>query len=150
ERADRTRGTGMGGVLLVSTFALLSHQCRPLHYVSTEIHADAPALALAIAAVSLMARSPSEDRPWRQATAILLASLSVWFKQLTAPIVLFVLPGWAYVTGGPRGFWRFVAMALVGGLGISLLFLALFGPSNMVFNIFTVPLAHPRRVEALA
>ena len=148
-RADRTRGTWIGAVLLVSTFALLSHQCRPLRYVSSEIHADAPALALAIVAVGLMARSRPDDRPWRQATAIILATLSVWTKQLTAPIVLFVLPCWAFVTGGSRGFFKFVAMALIGGLSISLLLLALFGPSNMIFNILTVPLLHPRRVESL-
>ena len=149
DRTDRTRWTGSAGALLFAGFALLSSQSRPLRYCSTEIHADAPALGLAALAAGLMARSRPEDRPWRQAAALLLATLSVWTKQLTAPVLLIVLPFWAYLTGGLKGLLRVVAMAIAGGLGISIVLLAAFDASRTIFNIVTIPLLHPRRMEAI-
>ena len=149
DRTDRTRWTGSAVRLLFAGFALLSSQSRPLRYCSTEIHADAPALGLAALAAGLMARSRPEDRPWRQAAALLLATLSVWTKQLTAPVLVIVLPFWAYLTGGLKGLVRLVAMAIAGGLGISLVLLAAFDASSTIFNIVTIPLLHPRRTGAI-
>jgi hypothetical protein len=149
DRAGRTRWSGLSGILLFSTFALLSIQSRPLRYCSTEIHADAPALGLAAVAVGLMARGRPEDRPWGRGAALLLATLSVWTKQLTAPVLIVVLPIWALVTRGLKGLFQYLAMALAVGLGLSLTLLAAFDARSTVFNIITIPLLHPRRFESL-
>src|SRR5262245_17369226 len=118
DRADRSRWTGLSGLLLFSTFALLSGQSRPLLYCSTEIHADAPALGLAAVAVGLMARSRPGDRPRAGGVALLLAWLSVWTKQLTAPILLIVLPIWALVTWGWKGLFQYLTRAVAVGLAL--------------------------------
>jgi hypothetical protein len=149
ERTDRARNVGLSGALLFCVFALLARDSRPLHYCSTEIHADAPALGLAALATGLLARTRPTDRPWRNATALLLASLSVWTKQLTAPVILVVLPLWAYLIGGLRGLLQYVAMAVAVGLSVSLWLLAAFGAGSTVFNVFQVPLLHPRRADSL-
>ena len=149
DRGDRTRHTGLAGALLFGCFALLSDQSRPLHYCSTEIHADAPALGLAAVAVGLMARSRPEDRPWRMGVALLLATLSVWTKQLTAPVLLIVLPLWAYLTRGVKGVFQYLAMAVAGGLCLSILLLAAFDAPAALFNFVTIPLLHPRRFDSV-
>jgi hypothetical protein len=149
ERTDRIRSGGLTGAVLFCAFALLAHESRPLRYCSTEIHADAPALGLAALATGLLARARPADRPWRQAAALLLASLSVWTKQLTAPVILVVLPLWAYLSGGLKGLLQYLAMAVAIGLGVSTWLLAAFDARATVFNVFQVPLLHPQRVESL-
>src|SRR4051812_46691128 len=149
DRTDRTHWTGTSGALLFAGFALLSSQSRPLRYCSTEIHADAPALGLAALAAGLMARSRPGDRPWRQAAILLLATLSVWTKQLTAPVLLIVLPSWGYLTGGLKGLLRLVALAIAVGLIISIVLLAAFYAWRMTFHILTIPLLLPRRIDAI-
>ena len=62
---------------------------------------------------------------------------------------MIVLPFWAYLTGGLKGLVRLVAMAIAGGLGISLMLLAAFDASSTIFNIVTIPLLHPRRTGAV-
>ncbi|HZW31670.1 MAG TPA: hypothetical protein VFF52_13235, partial [Isosphaeraceae bacterium] len=149
DRGDRTRPTGLTGVLLFGCFAMLTNQSRPLRYCSTEIHADAPALGLAAVAVGLMARSRPEDRPWRMGVALILATLSVWTKQLTAPVLVIILPLWAYLTRGVQGVVQYLGMAVSGGLAIALLLLAVFDARPALFNFITVPLLHPSRFESL-
>jgi hypothetical protein len=146
---SRLHWNGLSGLMLFCLFALLTNQSRPLRYCSTEIHADAPALCLAAIAVGLMARNQPRDGTSRTAIALILATLSVWTKQLTAPLLLIVLPLWAYWTRGVKGLFLFLTMALAAGLGISLILLAVFDAPAVLFNIVSVPLAHPWRFDAI-
>ena len=57
-------------------------------------------------------------------TKLLEEWLAVWTKQLTAPVLLIVVPLWAYLTGGLKGLVQSIAMAVAGGLCVSILLLA--------------------------
>ena len=149
DRTDRTRWTGSAGALLFAGFALLSAQSRPLRYCSTEIHADAPALGSAAVAAGLIARAgPRIGRGARPPPCSWPRS-RCGPSTLTAPVLLIVLPFWAYLTGGLKGLLRVIAMAIAGGLGISIVLLAAFDTWHTIFNIVNIPLLHPRRMEAI-
>src|SRR5262249_3835096 len=81
--------------------------------------------------------------------ALILATLSVWTKQLTAPVLLIVLPLWAYLTRGLKGLFQYLALAVAGGLCLSILLLAALDVPAALFNFITVPLLHPRRFGSL-
>jgi hypothetical protein len=136
--------------LLLATFALLTHHFEALRSCSTEIHADAPALGLAALAVGVMARSRDADDTWRRGLALILATLSVWTKQLTTPILIIVLPVWALATGGLRGVFQLVVGACVVSLALILLFLGLSDTSSEIFNVLTIPSRYFWRIEPLA
>jgi hypothetical protein len=142
-----TGGAGRGGARwqLLVTFALLTTFSRPLHYASTEIHADAPALGLAALAVVVMGRSTSARGQW---LAVGLATLALWAKQLAIPVLAIVLPVWAYRTGGIRGFRQLVLAAGVVSVAVLLLVMTWVDQAALFFNILTVPLRHPRRFDS--
>lgn len=131
--------------LLLVTFGLLTCSTRALRYCSTEIHSDAPALGLGAMALIVMARSKSAKGQWG---AIALATLSVWGKQLTVPILGIVLPIWAYLKGGIRGTWQLAAASVLIALFALIFFSALFDTGNLFFNILSIPIRHPRRFES--
>jgi len=128
--------------LLFVTFGLLTCSTRALRYCSTEIHSDAPALGLAALALGVMCRARTPRRQWG---AIGLATLSVWAKQLTVPILGIVLPIWAYRKGGLRGTLQLVAATALISIFVLILFAAWFDVGNLFFNILTIPIRHPRR-----
>jgi hypothetical protein len=129
-------------VVLVLTFALITSQSTALSYCSTEIHADATALALGAAALGLLGRSRGgTDWAW-QLGAVIVAALAVWAKQLTV-VVFAVLPLWVLVRDGLRPALRFLAIWIAGGLAVSLPMLYFFPPEGLFYNILTIPSRHP-------
>jgi hypothetical protein len=136
-------------VLLLVTFALVSNFVPALRYNSTEIHADAPALGLAALAVGVMAINPGTEGRWQRMLALVLATLAVWTKQLSAPILLIALPAWAFLTGGVKGLFHLIVAAVVIGVALSLVFLAVYDAPDEIFNILTIPALHPYRVGAV-
>jgi hypothetical protein len=148
-RGPRSGADRVARCQVLVLFALLTYQSRPLRYVSTEIHADAPALCLGAFATGLMARSRADSARWRRGVSLILATLSVWAKQLTAPILLIVLPVWALATGGLKGLFQYAVAAVTAGLGLTVIFLAVFDAPSILFNILTVPRLHPWRITAL-
>ena len=142
-RGGRSRA---GRWLLLITFALLTCYSRPLRYASTEIHADAPALGLAVLAVGLMSRARGPRGQW---AAIFLATLAVWAKQLTFPILAVVLPIWAYRKGGIRGFLQVFAATGIIAVGVLLAVMAWIDRKSLFFNILTIPIRHPWRFQSL-
>lgn len=132
--------------LILITFALLTCYSRPLRYASTEIHADAPALGLAALAVGVMSRARKPREQW---VAILLATLAIWAKQLTIPILAVVLPIWAYMKGGFRGFLQMLVATGIIASGVLLTVLAWIDRSSLFFNVLTIPVRHPWRFKSL-
>lgn len=89
----------LGSLLLFIAFVLLTTNYRSIRFSPTEVHADAPALALAALAVVLMVRGGGGENPWTSSLSLILAVLAVWAKQLAAPLLLIVLPAYALATG---------------------------------------------------
>jgi hypothetical protein len=129
-------------VLLLFTFALITSQSTALSYCSTEVHADATALALGAAALGLLGRSAAGSGWAGRAGAVVVAALAVWSKQLTV-VVFAVLPLWVLVRDGFRPALRFTAVWLAGGVAVSLLMLFLFPLDGLFYNIITIPSRHP-------
>lgn len=129
------------------TFALFPlvtfNLVESLGYVAGFIHADAPAVGLAGAAGAVLYAYP---RPgWRPlAVSALLATLSVWSKQVTAP-VLIALPAWLFLSGGGRDALRYLLCLLGAGLLVAAVFLTALDPQSLLFNVVTIPGQHPMR-----
>ena len=131
--------------LVLVTFGLVCCSTKVLRYCSTEIHSDAPALGLAALSLIVMSRSRSPRGQW---AAIGLATLSVWAKQLTIPILAIALPIWAYRKGGMRGTYQFIAASAVITIFTLILFVTWFDAGDLFFNILTIPLRHPGRFDS--
>jgi hypothetical protein len=128
--------------LLFASFAFLTNDSLPLRYVSTEIIADAPTLALGAVAMSLVGLMHGASPSRRAAMATGACTLAAWSKQLAFPL-LFIPLLWAGCTGGWRALGRClqISVAVVGG--ISLPIVLAFGPRELFFNTVVVPGRHP-------
>ncbi len=134
------------GVQLFITFALLVCFSRPLRYAATEIHADAPALCLSALSVIVLGRSRTARGNW---LAIMLAALALWAKQLAFPIIAIVIPVWAYFKGGISGLAKAGLAILIVSFALLLLFLSWIDAPDLIFNILSIPIRHPRRHDSL-
>ncbi|SIO57301.1 hypothetical protein SAMN05444166_5376 [Singulisphaera sp. GP187] len=140
---------GLGEVLLFLTFVLLATNSHGLRYSATEVHADAPTLALAALAVALMVRGGGGRNPRTCSLALILAVLAVWSKQLTIPLLLVVLPAYALATGALKNPFRSLLPGIVGGLAITLVLFYVFDPTSLLLNIVVVPGRHRFRAKTL-
>ncbi|WP_406701226.1 hypothetical protein V5E97_27115 [Singulisphaera sp. Ch08] len=140
---------GVGEFLLFLMFVLLTTNSRALRYSATEVHADAPTLALAALAVVLMVRGGGGRNPWTCSLSLILAVLAVWSKQLTIPLLLVVLPAYALATGGLKNPFRSLLPGIVVGLVITLILFFVLDPSSLLLNIVEVPGRHRFRAKNL-
>lgn len=140
---------GLGEFLLFLTFVLVTSHSRALRYSATEVHADAPTLALAALAVAVMVRGGGGRNPWTCSLALILGVLAVWSKQLTLPILVLVLPAYAVATGAFRNPVRSLLPGIVGGLAITLTLFFALDPTSLLLNIVEVPGRHQFRAHAL-
>jgi hypothetical protein len=121
------------------------NRMKSLGYSAGFIHADAPALGLAGAACAVLYAAP----PYRWNTlflSALLAVLSVWSKQVMAPLLV-AIPLWLLLTDGFKACFRYgLALLLAGGLAAAV-FLTLFDARALWFNVVTIPGHHPWRSD---
>ena len=111
----------------------------PLHEVTGRVIADAPALACSGWALFVLVFGPRRRQRLRLACTALLATLAVWTKQTTLPILL-VLPVAVYITEGPvAALWLALYAALMNGLALAL-FSVPFGLDRLFFVMITHPL----------
>jgi len=129
-------------VAAVACFGLLCSHDRGLNWVTWYILADAPALAFAgLACASLWHRGAGLST--RQVgAAALFAVLSVWSKQIAAPIVV-ALPFYVALRDGRESARRLALWILGTGLVVSAGFLSWFGFDGLFFNMFQMPAGHP-------
>lgn len=139
----RRRMLSVLGVLL---FAAVTLDLRPLEYIATTIHVDAPGLALALVAWTIFTGLRPSDGGRIDATgwaaAALWAALAVWTKLMLLPLLV-AMPLWALLTGGWRRALRAsVVLALALGV-VTAAVVELFGPADrLFFNVWTVPSSH--------
>ncbi|HEX8202124.1 MAG TPA: hypothetical protein VF590_16735 [Isosphaeraceae bacterium] len=118
-----------------AVFGIVSLDLPSLNYSAGRVHADAPALGLAMAACGALLAG-------RDGASAALAWLSVLTKQTMLPIVA-VLPIWVLLTAGRRAFGRYLLrLALAGGLLLAAT-LAWFDARALAFNVLTVPGRYP-------
>jgi hypothetical protein len=126
----------------LALFPLVTYNLeKSLRYSAAFIHADAPALGLACAAGAVL--YVDRHHRWRSLLAsALLAVLSVWSKQVMAPL-LAALPLWVLWTAGWKVGLRY-ALALVGAGSLVLaVSLAALDGRDLFFNVVTIPGRHP-------
>jgi hypothetical protein len=129
------RGTAAISLSAFAVFGIVSLDLPSLNYSAGRVHADAPALGLAMAACVATLEG------WAGASAV-LAGLSVLTKQTMLPIVV-VLPVWVLLTTGRRALGRYLlGLALGGGLLLAAT-LAWFDARGLLFNVLTVPGRYP-------
>jgi hypothetical protein len=118
-----------------AVFGIVSLDLPSLNYSAGRVHADAPALGLAMAACVALLRG------WGGAS-VLLAWLSVLTKQTMLPIVA-VLPLWVLLTTGGVAFGRYLLKLALGGALLLAATLMWFDARGLVFNVLTVPGHYP-------
>lgn len=111
-------------------------------YMATSVHADAAALGLGLLSCGVLAGARGKPSSGRLLAAATLAVLSVWAKQIEAPLLL-AQAAWLGLAFGRATLLRFVACALVAGLALSSAIVAVFGFEDLAFNLFTIPSRHP-------
>lgn len=120
--------------------ALITLASDALHYSAFQIHADAPALGFAALAVVALAAPQRRWVAWLGASV--LATLAFWSKLPVAGIAPALVLAVAVVDGWRPAVGFAICLAVVG-LALSALFLGLCGIDAAIFNLFTVPAAHP-------
>ena len=114
------------------------------YYWLSMTHADGPALALGLLACLVLLPGPGPRSPGtvRLGAAALLATLAAWAKQTSAPVglALVAFVAWAY---GRRAAGRYAIALGIATLATAAVFLWLFGPEPMWFNLVTVPGRQP-------
>jgi hypothetical protein len=137
----RGRLTAVMALLLFTVFALLSNRLISLRYVSTSVHADAPALAFGALALGLVGRIRSDRLGLEGVGAILAAICACLSKQTQLPLL--IMPAlWVTARGGilpglkSLGITAALAIAILGLVAL------VFGPREFFFNSWTVPGHH--------
>ena len=129
--------------LLAATAALaVLLASPPLVQMVGGIHVDALAVGLGLGSCHVLSRASRRPGAARLGGAALLVVLAAWSKQIEAPLVLAQLVWLALVAGG-RSAGRYLAWLAGWGLATGALFLALFEPRALAFNLLTIPAGHP-------
>jgi hypothetical protein len=132
----RGRLRTVNGVILFILFALLANRIAALRYATTEIHADAPALALGCLALGLVGRIRVAEINWAWYGAIVASILAAWTKQVQV-LLLLVPIIWAFTFGVRTGL-KVLAITFIMAVVISGLLLVAFDFKNCKFYIFDV------------
>ena len=130
------------GVALVIFWAF-SFGTGSLIYSAYQVHADAPAVGLALLGCVFASRLAGA-RPgwWPVVLAALCAVLSTASKQNLAPI-LAVLPVYVFFRNGWRQAATLAALELLLGVLVAGVCVRAFGSDAIVFQMFTLPSRHP-------
>jgi hypothetical protein len=106
------------------------------------VHADGPAIGLATLACASIATPERRERPAPLALGALASVLAVATKQVLLPLPLALLAAVAWTSGRRAGI-RWLAWTAAWSLATAALFVSAFGLDALVFNLVTIPLAHP-------
>jgi hypothetical protein len=129
-------------LLAVAAFGIGCIHDPALRLAAFDIHADAPALALAGAACAAVLVARGEPSNTRLLAAGALAALAVWSKQTAAPIVA-VLPLLVWLRDGRRAGVRAAVLVGAAGAAVSLAFVAWLGLDRIAYTMFQIPGGHP-------
>jgi hypothetical protein len=138
----------VGGVGLPAWAAFVCAWCGiagafPSRNILAGVHVDALAVGLGLLSLTCLVGTggavPSGGRLWLSA---LCAALAAFTKQVELPLVL-AETGFLAAVYGRRTALRFLGLAACAGLGLGLLFAAVFGLRGMLLNAFLVPMRHP-------
>ncbi len=110
--------------------------------MATAVHADAPALGFGLLSCAVLAASDEEPGWWRLFLSASLSVLSIWAKQVEAPLIL-AIGTYLALAYGLRITLRYALCTLVMGSFFSTLLITWFGWTDMYFNMFAVPASHP-------
>ena len=142
--AWRTVVVGICAFSLLAFAARSSDSLYPgvLAAMAFGVHADAPALALAILACACVyGRSQAPSWPILVLCAG-FATLSVWAKQIEVGVVL-AIGIYLLLAFGRATCATFFACAVVVGMGVSGVLLAVFGFKETLLNVLVIPGRHP-------
>ena len=108
------------------------------------VHADAPAIGFATMACGVLYARRFDAMPSARTmlASAAFASLSIWSKQIFAPLFVLLL-GWMLLTHGPRAALKFGIWLATALAAVSTVFLGTFGLRPMAFNILELPSSHP-------
>jgi hypothetical protein len=135
------RSRGSLSVAAAIVFALLAYLLPSLRMSLEGTSHDCPALGFGLAAC--LAIYFDEAGHWRSLLlSALFAVLAVWTKQVMAPLLI-TLPLWTVLMHGWRRGTAHVVCLITVGVPISAILAVLIGPSDMFFNILTLPARHP-------
>jgi len=131
------------GIALFSLVVLspLNHLKFPA-YMVFGVHADSPSLAFGTLACIFLYRRDKCPSNLAIVLSVLFATLATWAKQVEVGIFP-ALGFYLMIAYGAGALRRFIVSALVIGLAVSAILLAIFGAENMLFNILTLPSRHP-------
>ncbi|MBD1905398.1 hypothetical protein NDI37_14525 [Funiculus sociatus GB2-A5] len=119
------------------TFALPS-----LSYSAFTVHADAPALGLSAAACAVLYYRQPKNSNVSLLLSSLLAVLAVGTKQTVVPLP-FALATYILLVDGRHNFKLYVIYLGVFGALLATIFLVIFQPEPLLFNIITIPKKYP-------
>jgi hypothetical protein len=133
----RGRLKAVNAAVMFLVFALLANRLISLRYVTTEVHADAPALALGCIALGLVGRIRGAAMSPAWYGAIVASILAAWTKQ--AQVFLLLVPIFrAFTSFGFRTGLKVLAITTVLAVAIAGLLLLAFDFRNCKFYIFDV------------
>ena len=118
-------------------FCLFTVASPALRYSGLRVHVDAPALGLCVIACAFLYFKKAGDGRRALMWCALFSVLSVWTKQ----VAIFLLPAlsvYILIRDGYNDFKRYLFYLLVFGIPISILFLFMFGPKEIMLNLFIV------------
>ena len=134
----------LNACLVFTVFAVLASRMVCLRYSSTEVHADAPALALGCISLGLVGLMRGPGLGWAGYGAITTAVLATWTKQVQVPLLAVPIL-WASVSSGKRAGLKALGTTLVVSIVTSVVFFSIFGCKDPFFWMFTV--MSPPRLE---
>ncbi len=136
---NRWHGT-REGVLAFLAFGILSCTLDALKFCAFWVHADAPALGLAMAAAGLLYAGGGGDK--RRVLSAVCVVLSIWAKQTMLPVVgALVLYVW--IAHGRREAVRYVGHLLLSGAVVTAAVIYFFGVRDVWLNMILVPFYSP-------
>ena len=113
----------------------------PTWYMASALNGDFAAVGLGLASC-LVLLSSGETPGWRRlAASALLTALAGWSKQIEAPLALAQLL-WLAARHGRATAKRFLTAGVVIGLVVSAGFVLSYGPSAVLYNMWTIPSNH--------
>ncbi len=150
KRKDDPVGQGFSAFkfFLFFLFCYFPMISRPLRDAAFNIHVDGPTMGLMMLACAFLYFRTEKNRMVFFALSAVSAVLSVWSKQVAVPL-LPALALYLWAADGRRAALTYCAYLLVSGLVISGIFLVLFNPERLLFNILSIPGSHDLRKGGL-
>lgn len=135
QQAPKTNDYRLFIFFIFSFFPFIS---KPLRDAAFNVHVDAPTLGLAALACGLLYFYRERQGRMNLVLSAVFAVLAVWSKQTAVPLLI-ALPLYLMMTESVKAGVRYTLYLLAAGGVISGLFLWVFNPQNLIFNILVIP-----------